>query len=234
MDSISINSLLLKRFEEENMKGIRKPIKVTLSDIQIELENLERHVEDEMEIAIPLENKPIKHDIINFVKNVLPRWEKISGDIFIDFNPQLSETAYLSIYEKAFSAAISEIIRNCIQHAFPSNIGEKRSGKQIIAIRGNLQLDKYILTIADNGNGISANNMQHIFLPGWKMSNRLTDSGMGLAHVKNIIQELHKGDCFARVSVAEDFSTQYFDKSGDVDGKINGLAIEISLPIKDY
>jgi signal transduction histidine kinase len=228
MDSISINSLLLERLRQELLEDKRYAAEFSLSEMRHELELIEQHVEENMEISVPLKDQQVEMDIKYVVKHSLERLTKTINNITIDIG-QLS-SARILIYEKAFTAALTEIIKNCILHAFSSLF--KEFDNKIIIIKNVINNDRCIFTIADNGKGVDANNLENIFLPGWKASNRRLGGGMGLAYVKNIIEELHSGKCTARRSIKTDFPPQISDPIIDFKNTLKGLAIEISLPLK--
>jgi len=86
------------------------------------------------------------------------------------------------------------ILRNLIHNSIDS-MREKKNGYISIAIKKDL--DECIFVVSDNGKGIKSENIDYIFNPGF--STRFNEEtgdicrGIGLAHVKGIIEEVFSG-----------------------------------------
>jgi len=103
-----------------------------------------------------------------------------------------------------------DIIDNSIQSIEARNMQE--AGK--IVISETRDMNKYKITITDNGVGIPPNKLESIFYPGETTKNTEYNSGMGLSNCKKIIQD-HGGDIFA-----------------ESEGVGKGASIIIALPYK--
>ena len=65
-------------------------------------------------------------------------------------------------------------------------------GSIIFSAKNNRKNDSVLISIKDNGIGISSEKLKHIFDEGYSTKSKKTNSGIGLAIVKNIIEE-HNG-----------------------------------------
>lgn len=95
---------------------------------------------------------------------------KMSGDL----------NTKLKVDRKWQSEALSNILKNCIEHS--------RTGQSVDIIVQNTAVFAKI-TISDNGDGISTEDMHHIFERFYKAKNARDESiGIGLAFAKTVIE----------------------------------------------
>lgn len=95
---------------------------------------------------------------------------KMSGDL----------DTKLKVDKKWQSEALSNIVKNCIEHS--------RTGQSVdITVQNTAVFTK--ITISDNGDGISAEDIRHIFERFYKAKNARDESvGIGLAFAKTVIE----------------------------------------------
>ncbi len=82
------------------------------------------------------------------------------------------------------------VLLNLIVNASES-ISDK--GTIIFSAKNSRKKDSVLISIKDNGIGIPSKKIKHIFDEGYSTKNKTTNSGIGLAIVKNIIEE-HNGN----------------------------------------
>ena len=102
-------------------------------------------------------------------------------------NMQMNYNAdeYKDLFVKADKDQLLRIFSNLVKNAIQS-IPEKRSG--IITINVETLPDQYIVSIKDNGTGISADQMEKIFVPNF--TTKTAGTGLGLAMVKNMVESM--------------------------------------------
>jgi two-component system sensor kinase len=118
------------------------------------------------------------------------------------------ENATLFVDRDLIFQALVNVLDNCIKHASTSSA---------IDISGKKHLEKYIMSIKDQGEGIPQHLHQKIFERFYQHLSSRTDggSGLGLSLVKAIIQR-HNGDVMSKPNQPK------------------GLVIDISLPLYNY
>jgi two-component system nitrogen regulation sensor histidine kinase NtrY len=99
---------------------------------------------------------------------------------------------------------ITNLVKNAIQ-SIPENQSEK-----LISVSVKRQNNDVLISVSDNGSGIEAHNIDHIFEP--KFTTKNSGMGLGLGIIKNIIEN-YKGTIT--------FETEY--------GK--GTTFTVALPI---
>jgi two-component system, NtrC family, nitrogen regulation sensor histidine kinase NtrY len=114
-------------------------------------------------------------NIVQISKNAL----EIFDEEFIQFNT--SEKEIVTLFDRAqLTRIVTNLVKNAIQ-AIPENQEEK---SVIVAIAKSEK--HFVLKISDNGIGISSENTSFIFEP--KFTTKNSGMGLGLAIIKNIIE----------------------------------------------
>lgn len=117
--------------------------------------------------------------------------------IHIDYTTELAEAAWVWADREQLLRVFNNLFKNAIQ-AIPEN------RKGVIQVTSKIEKTDFLVTIQDNGTGISADIISNIFVPNFTTKNG--GMGLGLAMVKNIVEntgghiwfetELQKGTCF--------------------------------------
>ena len=116
---------------------------------------------------------------------------RISKKVTIDFKAQEAEHIYLNMNPELFSWVIENLIKNAVDAmAGVCHI-------QILMFCSGV--DKLMIDIEDQGNGIASNKMRTVFKPGFTTKNR--GWGLGLTLTKRIIEDYHGGRIFIKNSV---------------------------------
>ena len=115
---------------------------------------------------------------------------RISKKVTIDFQAQEAEHIYLNMNPELFSWVIENLIKNAVDAM--AGVGHI----QILMFCSGV--DKLMIDIEDEGNGIASNKMRTVFKPGFTTKNR--GWGLGLTLTKRIIEDYHGGRIFIKKS----------------------------------
>ena len=115
---------------------------------------------------------------------------RISKKVTIDFTAQEAEHIYLNMNPELFSWVLENLIKNAVDAM--AGVG------QIHITMSCLVVDKLMIDIEDQGNGIAPNKMSKVFKPGFTTKNR--GWGLGLTLTKRIIEDYHGGRIFIKNS----------------------------------
>ncbi len=128
-------------------------------------------VEDTLRIAAGL----IKKDTVRLRTEIVPGLPPVEGD------PGQIEQVLMNLIVNAIDAKPGEIrISTGAVEMSPEALGVGASGEPGMFVA---------LTVADNGEGISAEHMEHIFEPFYSTKNKGNGTGLGLAMAYGIIKE---------------------------------------------
>jgi len=116
---------------------------------------------------------------------------RISKKVTIDFKAQEAEHIYLNMNPELFSWVLENLIKNAVDAM--AGVGHI----QILMFCSGV--DKLMIDIEDEGNGIASNKMRTVFKPGFTTKNR--GWGLGLTLTKRIIEDYHGGRIFIKNSV---------------------------------
>ena len=116
---------------------------------------------------------------------------RISKKVTIDFKAQEAEHIYLNMNPELFSWVLENLIKNAVDAM--AGVGHI----QILMFCSGV--DKLMIDIEDQGNGIASNKMRTVFKPGFTTKNR--GWGLGLTLTKRIIEDYHGGRIFIKNSV---------------------------------
>ena len=115
---------------------------------------------------------------------------RISKKVTIDFQAQEAEHIYLNMNPELFSWVIENLIKNAVDAM--AGVGHI----QILMFCSGV--DKLMIDIEDEGNGIASNKMRTVFKPGFTTKNR--GWGLGLTLTNRIIEDYHGGRIFIKNS----------------------------------
>lgn len=178
----SINIMLDNILEDKNMpEDIRNDF---LKNIKREIVNISFLVESILKLS-KIDSNSVKfiikevtvYDIIKSVKQNVAIISELKG---IDINVKGNKTDSIKCDEKWQIEAITNIVKNCIEHS-------RENGKLEIIYEKNKMYTE--IKIKDYGVGISKKDLPHIFERFYKGENSSSDSvGIGLALSKAIIE----------------------------------------------
>lgn len=176
-----------KKFVENYIDVVNEEI-ANLNKIVVDFLFAVRPVSANLELLHP---NAIIEKLIDFLK---PEYEKENVKLNVALCP---EDTRLLLDEKLFREVIVNLSQNAI-HA----VNEKNSPDQdkIIEITSVIRDDKYVLSITDNGCGISEEKLNKIFEPYY--TTKATGTGLGLTTVYKIIKEF-SGDISVKSIVGE-------------------------------
>jgi len=135
-----------------------------------------------------LEKEDIATVIENFVEYLQSR---ISSKVTIKVNRNDVQNFNLPINKYLFEWVIENLCKNSVDAMV--------DGKGVIIIDLLEDEKHFFIDITDTGKGISSNQFNQIFQPGYTMKKR--GWGLGLTLAKRIIQQYHKGKLFVKHSV---------------------------------
>ena len=115
---------------------------------------------------------------------------RISKKVKIDFQAQKAEHIRLNMNPELFSWVLENLIKNAVDAM--AGVGHI----QILMFCSGV--DKLMIDIEDEGNGIASNKMRTVFKPGFTTKNR--GWGLGLTLTKRIIEDYHGGRIFIKNS----------------------------------
>jgi len=116
---------------------------------------------------------------------------RISKKVTIDFKAQEAEHIYLNMNPELFSWVLENLIKNAVDAM--AGVGHIQISMFCSGV------DKLMIDIEDQGNGIASNKMRTVFKPGFTTKNR--GWGLGLTLTKRIIEDYHGGRIFIKNSV---------------------------------
>ncbi|TND10295.1 MAG: integral membrane sensor signal transduction histidine kinase [Bacteroidetes bacterium] len=120
-----------------------------------------------------------KIDLKDVVSSCIELFQETSGHTDFTFDAGKLETAFVWADREQLIRVFNNLLKNGLQ-AIP----EDRKGE--IHITLSKQKEQYIVTMKDNGTGISEDVIDKIFVPNF--TTKTTGMGLGLAMVKNIVE----------------------------------------------
>ncbi|MEW6116386.1 MAG: ATP-binding protein [Nitrospirota bacterium] len=194
-----------EKYKPEEAEKLEK-FEHLISGIKQEIQRLNKLVNDYLDYSRPLKLNIQKIRIDTLLEDVMALvWAKAEAD-GISIVREKSTATELSVDPDLFKSCILNIVTNAF-HAMGA-----RGRKGVLTIKEEVSEREFILTIADNGAGVSEEHMERIFEPFF--STRQNGLGLGLPMTKRVMEE-HGG----RVA----FSS--------VQGE--GSEVRLILPIKD-
>lgn len=203
LGAISIHIQLLQKAiakarENEDTLPDKKFVENYIDVVNEEIDNLNKIVVDFLFAVRPvsanlelLHPNAIIEKLIDFLK---PEYEKENVHLNVSLCP---EDTRLLLDEKLFREVIVNLSQNAI-HA----VNEKNDSTQekLIEIKSIIRDDKYVLSVSDNGCGISEEKLNKIFEPYY--TTKATGTGLGLTTVYKIIKEF-SGDISVKSTEGE-------------------------------
>ncbi len=227
---IKSNMQKQKRFIADASHELRTPISVVMSGIEVALNNkkldfvlakktLENTLEEMIEFS-KLSNTlldistshrltHVKHapmEIAQLLQSISERYKNVAKAKNIIIETDIKNSTTVEGNDIEFTRVFYNILDNAVKYT-PEN--------GTIKIIGEKNLNKYVVTIKDSGEGISPETIDKIFEPFFRgeLARHTTHgAGLGLALVKKIVED-HKGT----ISVASELN--------------KGTSVSVSIPI---
>ncbi len=122
-------------------------------------------------------------DIIEQVEYMVEYIRKRAGGrVSFSINSHEADQIFVNISAPLFDWVIENLLKNAL---------DAMEGKGAISLDIKEQTENVVIDITDNGKGISKQNLQKIFKPGFTTKKR--GWGLGLSLCKRIIEQYHKG-----------------------------------------
>jgi PAS domain S-box-containing protein len=156
-----------------------------------EVDHLEMLVNNILAFAKPVEPKKMPVDLSKVLEQALALSEKEITDKKIKIQTEFSDVSPVTVDAAMMADAFLNVIRNAVE-------ASKEYGKIKISLRYAYEnRQSVVVEIEDEGSGIDADDMPHIFNPFFTRKNYGT--GLGLSLVKKII-DIHQGiiDIFSK------------------------------------
>jgi signal transduction histidine kinase len=129
-------------------------------------------------------------DIIDQVKNMVEYIRKRAGGrVSFSINTHGAENIPVHISAPLFDWVIENLLKNAL---------DAMEGKGSISVDIKEQPDSVLIDVTDSGKGISKQNIQRIFKPGFTTKKR--GWGLGLSLSKRIVEQYHKGSLTVKSS----------------------------------
>jgi PAS domain S-box-containing protein len=137
-------------------------------------------------------------DINQVITDLRPSMEKMAREKTLDLTFDLAtEPASVQIHSLQFTLALTNVVKNAIQHT-PAD--------GAVTIRSRLGEDELVIEVQDTGQGIAPDDLPHIFQRFFRAdrarSSQQGSTGLGLAISRKII-ELHNGTISADSTLGE-------------------------------
>lgn len=207
LGAISIHIQLLQKAIEKqrNSTGVlpeKKFVEEHLDVVNEEIDNLNRLITDFLFAVRPVNANYSLVDPYLILKKLVDFLSPEFNSHRVSFtvkNP--NSTAKLLIDEKIFREMIINIVQNAfaaIKERFPECKNEDLQNDEFIgkiSIRISVKFDKYIISISDNGCGMSDETIVRLFEP--YFTTRATGTGLGMTLVYKIVKEF-SGDIYVK------------------------------------
>ncbi len=170
----------LERSVADNPADLPERIKRTAKTLVEQIDTLTNIANEFSSFAkMPKANEQ-QLNLVEILETVIDLYKK--EQIEIVFNNQLNNEALLVADKDQLNRMFSNLIKNAIQ-AIPEN----QQGR--IHVSASCKKNYYTVTITDNGSGIPEELQEKIFTPNF--TTKTTGMGLGLAMVKNMVENLN-------------------------------------------
>ena len=179
---------LATKLLEKNIDPSKKPI---IEIIRQQIDRLNQHIDKVLELGkLEFQKKLFQLEKIDFKPNLIKvcnDFETLSKLENIIFSYDLKENHY---YIRAESKHLENVISNILDNA------HKYSENPIIHLKAFTENNKLVISVTDNGIGISNKEKQLIFKKYYRVSDgnvhKVKGYGLGLSYVKEVVKK-HKG-----------------------------------------
>ena len=130
------------------------------------------------------------HNIVDQVEHMIEYIRKrATGKVQFIFNNYGRSNITVSVSPPLFDWVIENLLKNAL---------DAIEGKGIITVDIQDTSDEVQIDVTDTGKGISAQNINNVFKPGFTTKKR--GWGLGLSLSKRIVEQFHKGEIFVKSS----------------------------------
>lgn len=176
---IKLNIQLAQKKYEEDPENFAKVFPRTCERVIEQIDNLSRIATDFSDFAKVSSANHTKIDIYHSLRNVADLYAVNPEGVILTNEIPDNEKAFIMGEEKQLYQIFNNLIKNAIQAIPDSSIG-------VITIQGKKEDGNVLISIQDNGCGISSENVEKIFQPNFTTKN--SGMGLGLAISKGIIE----------------------------------------------
>lgn len=183
-----------------------------LARCDLEVGRLDQMIADVLTLSRLESNVKSAHfkttELNRFISQIVNDCQFSANEKRITINFNRMNTCQVVIDKKLFNSAISNIINNAIKYS---------PEQEQVTVELKQHSDEVSVIITDNGDGIPISELEHIFIPFYRINqpreHNIKGTGLGLAIAKQAI-DLHHGEIIAS------------------NAQQGGLMVEIKLPIQ--
>ena len=189
----------LERVAKDNPDDLNERIERTAKTLVEQIDTLTKIADEFSNFAKMPKAEESEINLIPIIETTIDLYKE--EDIEISLTNNSNELATIIADKDQISRVFSNLIKNALQ-AIPTNI----EGKINVSIT--LEENDYLIEIKDNGSGISDDKKDKIFVPNFTTKN--TGMGLGLAMVKNIVENAHGSIWFeTKVEIGTSFFVKF-------------------------
>lgn len=178
---MKLNLQLLQKAVADGADNIEERFNRTASSLIEQIDNLTQIANEFSNFANMPRAEFEQVNLNQLVQSVVDLYRELP-DQQVVFNPYTTQNPFVRADYKQLSRALQNLIKNGLQAAREGEI-------PVVEVVISLVDNNYLLTISDNGVGISDEMRSKIFQPNF--TTKSTGMGLGLAMVKNIVQNMN-------------------------------------------
>lgn len=168
-----------------------KAVVDTVSEMEKDIERLNMIAIRFSKIGSLPEKKP--EDISLLIESVCQYFEKRLPHLgkHIEIQRNMKEPLIVAINAELFAWVLENLLKNAAEAI------DTKQGKVVISMACSIK-NMVLITVTDNGKGMSAKQKRQVFFPGYTTKQR--GWGLGLSLSKRIVEEYHKGRIYVKES----------------------------------
>lgn len=175
----------LQRSSDDNQTSIKEKINKTATTLIEQIDTLTNIANAFSNFAEMPKTNAVQVDVLPIIATAIHLFNE--NDSIHKVSPISLHTSLQTMYVVADKDQLSRLFTNLIKNALQAIDAVKRDGKiEIIVTK---KTTHYLVEIKDNGEGISNDKKDKIFVPNFTTKN--TGMGLGLAMVKNIVENMN-------------------------------------------
>lgn len=184
LSSIGLNAEMLQDFIQDIDTADRDELLAILDTITDEVDRLSDITEEYLVYARQPEPKPSHEDLLSLLEQLIDfhswEWSSLEVGVTLHTRPEQLEQAPTLVDPNQFRQAFLNLLKNAVEASPP--------GKQV-AVELVEEPESWVIHIRDEGKGLPAEHMEHIFEPFY--TNKEQGSGLGLPMTLQIIEQHH-------------------------------------------
>jgi signal transduction histidine kinase len=188
------NPLMIIRASLSSLRGERvsaRDVREAVADIDEETQRINRIVTEVLDFA-----KPIRFDFAETSVNdvcrasVTAAWAGEAPDVLLDLDPEIPP--FVTDAERLRTVLVNLLVN--ARHAVQAVAADRAGGgvsvldEPAVVLRTERHDSRVVISVADRGGGISAEDLPHVFDPYY--TTRRSGTGLGLPIAKNIVEGL--------------------------------------------